>query len=62
VVRVAENLDQFRNDRRKAGGELQKNLEQNVKKVQPWDRCYDLKNIFAEKFGEKIGIFDSKQS
>jgi hypothetical protein len=26
------------------------------------DRCYDFKNIFAEKFGEKIGIFDSKQS
>jgi hypothetical protein len=26
------------------------------------DRCYDFKNIFAEKFGEKIGVFDSKQS
>jgi hypothetical protein len=26
------------------------------------DRCYDFKNIFAEKFSEKIGIFDSKQS
>jgi methionine salvage enolase-phosphatase E1 len=27
-----------------------------------WDRCYDFLNIFAEKFGEKIGVFDSKQS
>jgi hypothetical protein len=27
-----------------------------------WDRCYDFKNIFAEKFSEKIGAFDSKQS
>jgi hypothetical protein len=27
-----------------------------------WDRCYDLKNIFAVKNCEKIGIFDSKQS
>jgi hypothetical protein len=26
------------------------------------DRCYDFLNIFAEKFGEKIGVFDSKQS
>jgi hypothetical protein len=26
------------------------------------DRCYDYLNIFAEKFGEKIGVFDSKQS
>jgi hypothetical protein len=26
------------------------------------DRCYDFLNIFAEKFGEKNGIFDSKQS
>jgi hypothetical protein len=22
-----------------------------------WDRCYDFKNIFAEKFGEKNGVF-----
>jgi hypothetical protein len=22
-----------------------------------WDRCYAFKNIFAEKFGEKIGVF-----
>jgi hypothetical protein len=28
----------------------------------PWDRCYDYLNIFAEKIGEKIGVFDSKQS
>jgi hypothetical protein len=26
------------------------------------DRCYDFLNIFAEKIGEKIGVFDSKQS
>jgi hypothetical protein len=25
-------------------------------------RCYDVLNIFAEKFGEKIGVFGSKQS
>jgi hypothetical protein len=22
-----------------------------------WDRCYDFKNIFAEQFGEKMGVF-----
>jgi hypothetical protein len=27
-----------------------------------WDRCYDFLNIFDEKFSEKIGVFDSKQS
>jgi hypothetical protein len=26
------------------------------------DRCYDFLNIFAKKFGEKIGVFDSKRS
>jgi hypothetical protein len=26
------------------------------------DRYYDIKNIFAEKFSKKIGVFDSKQS
>jgi hypothetical protein len=26
------------------------------------DRCYDFLIIFAEKFSEKIGVFDSKQS
>jgi hypothetical protein len=26
------------------------------------DRCYDFLNIFAKKFSEKIGVFDSKQS
>jgi hypothetical protein len=25
------------------------------------DRCYDFLNIFAEKFSEKIGVFDTKQ-
>jgi hypothetical protein len=24
-----------------------------------WDRCYDFKNIFAENFGENIGVFCS---
>jgi hypothetical protein len=23
---------------------------------QPWDRCYDFKNIFAKKIGEKIAF------
>jgi hypothetical protein len=27
-----------------------------------WDQCYDFLNIFAEKFGKKIGVFCSKQS
>jgi hypothetical protein len=27
-----------------------------------WDQCYDFLNIFAEKFSEKISVFDSKQS
>jgi hypothetical protein len=26
------------------------------------DRGYDFLNIFSEKFSEKIGVFDSKQS
>jgi hypothetical protein len=26
------------------------------------DRCYDFLKIFAEKFSETIGVFDSKQS
>jgi hypothetical protein len=25
--------------------------------VNTWDRCYDFKNIFAEKISEKIGVF-----
>jgi hypothetical protein len=25
--------------------------------IQIWDRCYDFKNIFAEKFSEKIGVY-----
>jgi hypothetical protein len=25
-----------------------------------WGRCYDFKNIFAEKFSGKIGVFYSK--
>jgi hypothetical protein len=27
--------------------------------ISPRDRCYDLKNIFAKKISEKIGVFDS---
>jgi hypothetical protein len=30
--------------------------------ILPRDRCYGFKNIFAENFCEKIGVFDSKQS
>jgi hypothetical protein len=30
--------------------------------VQTWGQCYDLKNIFAEKVGGKIGVFGSEQS
>jgi hypothetical protein len=26
-----------------------------------WDRCYDFLNIFAEKFSEKIGVFDLRK-
>jgi hypothetical protein len=32
------------------------------KKSTNWDQCYDFRNIFAEKFSKKIGVFDSKQS
>jgi hypothetical protein len=32
-------------------------------KIRPiWDRCYDFKNIFAEKFGEKNGVFLLKKA
>jgi hypothetical protein len=27
-----------------------------------WDQCCDFLDIFANKLGEKIGVFDSKQS
>jgi hypothetical protein len=38
-------------------------LYNNKPRCEPiWDRCYLFKNIFAEKFSEKIGVFDSKQS
>jgi hypothetical protein len=33
-----------------------------TKRRMSMDRCYDFLNIFAEKFSEKIGVFDSKQS
>jgi hypothetical protein len=34
----------------------------NLNKIDPRERGYDFKNIFAEKVCEKIGVFDSKQS
>jgi hypothetical protein len=27
-----------------------------------WGRCYDFKNIFAEKLGKKMAFYYSKQS
>jgi hypothetical protein len=27
-----------------------------------WDRCYDFLNIFAEKFGEKFGVFTQNKA
>jgi hypothetical protein len=27
-----------------------------------WDRCYDFKNIFAEKFREKIGVLTQNKA
>jgi hypothetical protein len=27
-----------------------------------WDRCYDFKNIFAEKFSEKIGVLTQNKA
>jgi hypothetical protein len=35
---------------------------QTIRQIHTWDRCYDYLNIFAEKFGKKIGVFGSKQS
>jgi hypothetical protein len=37
-------------------------LGEKNKTAKAWDRCSDFLNIFAEKFGEKNGVFDSKQS
>jgi hypothetical protein len=31
-----------------------------IELVTIWDRCHDFLNIFAEKFGKKIGVFESK--
>jgi hypothetical protein len=44
------------------GKSLSCRLEILFEKKLPRDRCYDFLNIFAEKFSEKIGVFDSKQS
>jgi hypothetical protein len=30
------------------------------RRIGAWDRCCDFLNIFAKKFSEKIGVFDSK--
>jgi hypothetical protein len=35
------------------------NLHGGFYRIGPGDRWYDFKNIFAEKFGEKIGVFCS---
>jgi hypothetical protein len=44
-------------------GNLSPKIAENVDhNIDPRDRCYDFKNIFAEKFRDKIGVFDSKQS
>jgi hypothetical protein len=37
-------------------------MEHSSLQVKTWYRCYDFLNFFAEKFSEKIGVFDSKQS
>jgi hypothetical protein len=37
-------------------------LPSSVKVKTTRGRCYDFLDIFAEKFSEKIGVFDSKQS
>jgi hypothetical protein len=37
---------------------LPKGSHRQSAKIRPiWDQCYDFKNIFAKKFGEKIGVF-----
>jgi hypothetical protein len=41
---------------------LQQIIILSYHKPETWDRCYDFLNIFAEKFCEKIGVFNSKQS
>jgi hypothetical protein len=43
--------------------DLSKNFsaEMEIIKIGSWDRCNDFLK-FAEKFGEKIGVIDSKQS
>jgi hypothetical protein len=29
---------------------------------QPWDRCYDVSNIFAKKFGEKLAFLTQNKA
>jgi hypothetical protein len=47
---------------RRFQGVLAKNNLKAIKVMTMQGRCYDFKNIFAEKFCEKIGVFCSKQS
>jgi hypothetical protein len=52
-AKVAENMGYFCSSKKIA----------QLAKIRPiWSRCYEFLNIFAEKFCEKIGVFDSKQS
>jgi hypothetical protein len=37
-----------------------KKITRWAKILRIWDRGYDFLNIFAKKFSEKIGVFDSK--
>jgi hypothetical protein len=52
----------FRVKQKKHFSETLQILFQNVGGDTTRDRCYDFKNIFAEKFSENIGVFDSKQN
>jgi hypothetical protein len=36
---------------------LIKQISQGASIGDTWDRCYDSKNIFANKFGEKMAFF-----
>jgi hypothetical protein len=33
-----------------------------INKIDSWDRCYGFKNIFAEKFRQKIGILTQNKA
>jgi hypothetical protein len=63
LVREMEKRDGQRDDGRRQDGQNGQNARQPRRlarqqtQIQIWDRCYDYLNIFAEKFGEKIGVF-----